>query len=86
MGYVGLMKDNALSGKKCLSKFKNKHFLEVVHVGTSPERQVAVVIKLWTMVPNIFAPYPPSSALHFEVFAMLVGDFSTPDLSCNYPF
>jgi hypothetical protein len=30
MGYVGLRKDNALSGKKCSSKLKNTHFIESV--------------------------------------------------------
>jgi hypothetical protein len=56
---------------------------QVVHVGTSPERQVAVVTKLWTMVPNIFASCQSSGAFHFEVAAMFVGYFSTPDLNCN---
>ena len=56
---------------------------QVVHICTSPEHQVAMVTKLWTVVPNIFAVCQPSGALHFEVVAMFVEDFSTPDLSCN---
>ena len=56
---------------------------QVVHVGTSPERQVAVVTKLRTVVPNFFASCQPPGALHFGVAAMFVEDFSTPDLSCN---
>jgi hypothetical protein len=54
-----------------------------VQVGTSPERQVAVVTKLLSVVSNIFASCQPSGALHFEVAAKFLEDFSTPDLSCN---